>query len=93
MIRVLVEMWPGGSEERKRVLGEAFITNVGGNTTTGDYEVKLMKSAEYATKPGVWKRGRVDGFPRQRLGPWDLLLRALVATVGGRNGKAASDGE
>ena len=42
-------------------------------------------AARHAKSPGIWKRGRVVDFPRQTLGPWDLLLRALVATVGNRN--------
>lgn len=87
MIYVRVEMWPGGDKGKARLLGEATIANVGGSEAVGDYRVELMKSPEYARTPGVWSRGRVEGFPRKskQLGPWDLLYRALRATVGSRN--------
>lgn len=55
---------------------------------SGDYSVNLLRSPEYA-KPGnvgkSWRKGKVEGFPRLKLGPWDLLLRALVSAVGKRN--------
>lgn len=33
----------------------------------------------------TWKKGRVEGFPRLRLGPWDLLFRALGSLISDRN--------
>lgn len=87
MIVVKVEMWPLGKEEGAREIGRAHISNDGtGDRATGHYNVKLLKSAEYAKRlGGTWKAGRVEGFPRLTLGPWDLLYRALVACVSVRN--------
>lgn len=85
MLRILIEMWPHGDESKRYTLGEGFIANVGGSHSTGNYDVRLMKSPVYAKTTGVWKKGTVEGFPRLRLGPWDLLLRALRSTVGDRN--------
>lgn len=85
MVRVTVELIPGGTGE-PRVLGVAHIINdASGDADTGNYIVELKKSPEYASKPGNWKRGRIVGFPRRRLGPWDLLFRALRCVVGDRN--------
>lgn len=85
MLRVTIDLIPGGTGE-PRTLGVAHIINdATGDAQTGNYEVVLLKSLEYASKPGVWKSGEVKGFPRKRLGPWDLLCRALNATVGKRN--------
>lgn len=83
MVVVRVELWPGGDRSKARLLGEARIANDGGQRTDsrGDYTVELSKF----NGTGVWKRGRVTGFPRLRLGGWDLLFRALRATVGARN--------
>lgn len=90
MLRVTIEMLPGGSEEDAITLGVGYIANdvrqtarTGGEL--GDYTVRLMKSSAYAKRSGVWRRGAVKRFPRRRLGPWDLLYRALAATVGDRN--------
>lgn len=87
MIRVTVELIPGGIGAPV-LLGEAIIANdCTGTLDTGNYDVRLMKSPRYAKSPGVWKRGHVEGFARRskRVGPWDLLYRALAATVGDRN--------
>jgi hypothetical protein len=87
MLVVKIEMWPGGNENhpRKRELQRILITNAGGDANVGHYAVVIPKSAEYAKSPGVWKKGRVLNFPRARLGPADLLLRALVACIGDRS--------
>ena len=85
MLRVTIELVPLGREEGKRTIGVVEIANDGsGDRTTGNYDVRLFK--HLVGKGGqVWKRGRVEGFPRQALGPYDLVFRALRATVGGRN--------
>jgi hypothetical protein len=85
MLVCKIELWPHGDETRARNLGCVEIANIGGTQTRGDYKVKLSKSAEYAKRPGNWKSGAVTNFPRTRLGPYDLLLRALAAVIGDRN--------
>lgn len=97
MIYVRIEIWPKGDRSRARLLGEGHITNVrppDGTSRTldvGHYEVALMRSPEYSVRPGIWKQGHVGNFPRQRLGPWDLLLRALLVTVGYRNRQVVNE--
>jgi hypothetical protein len=86
MVVVTVALWPGGDKSRAKVLGEAEIANVGGTRETGDYEVRLLK---WGAGRRTWKTGRVTGFPRLKLGPWDLLYRALAAIVAGRNSSTA----
>ncbi len=83
MIVVTVELWPHGDEAQKQHLGTARIINDGtGILGSGNYDVILSKWGKPSRK---WKEGRVDRFPRLRLGPWDLLYRALRDTVGARN--------
>lgn len=92
MLVIKIELWPGGVEKKARPLGEVHIANDGSGTLDeGDYNVTLFKSPEYAKSPGVWKRGRVRGFPRKRLGPYDLLFRALRACVASRNREEKAD--
>lgn len=85
MVRVTVEILPGGREDKKRLLGIAEIANDGTSTTPdlGNYTVKLSKWAPMEKE--TWKAGRVAGFRRRALGSWDLLYQALRATVGSRN--------
>lgn len=83
MIVIRIEMWPLGDEKRKRLLGIARISNDGlGTADTGNYKVELSK---FGSETQIWKRGRVESFPRLKLGPWDLLFRALARTVGYRS--------
>jgi hypothetical protein len=86
MIRVTIELFPLGGELGRRTLGTIDIANDGsGDGLTGNYKAKLMKSEEYAKKPGIWKTAEVEGFPRSRLGPYDLVFRVLENAVGYRN--------
>ena len=99
MLVIRIELWPKGNPARKRDLGIATISNVGGTLETGEYDCKLLKSPEYsknATREEIdriqrprakeiWRRGRVSDFPRSRLGPWDLVFRALGQLISDRN--------
>jgi len=83
MIVIKAELWPFGSEEHKQNLGHATIVNDGsGDNSTGNYKVTLFTKHE---KPRVWKVGNITGFPRLKLGAWDLLYRGLKSLVGDRN--------
>jgi hypothetical protein len=75
MIRVTVELLPKGYEKWAKTLAIARISNDGtGTTEIGHYDIHLSKCDE---PNATWRTGRVTDFPRNELGPWDLLLRAL----------------
>jgi hypothetical protein len=81
VIKVIVELWPGGDESRKKTLATGTIANIAtGSLTSGNYFVDLR---DKAGRP--WRHGTVTGFPRKRLLAWDLLCRALAVCVGDRN--------
>lgn len=83
MIRITVELLPFGREEGKQVLGVAEIANDGtGTASNGHYRYKLSKRGGR----GLWRRGTVRNFPRQKLGAWDLFFRVLYDAVASRNG-------
>lgn len=82
MLRITVELIPQGDEKRKRHMGTAEIINDGsGDSKTGNYKVRLSK---WGNPSQTWKWGKLQGFPRQHLGPWDLLSLCLVAAIGDR---------
>jgi hypothetical protein len=87
---VKIEMWPGGDPAKKYDLGHVVICNVGPPGEFGDYDVALFKSAAYARKAGKWRTGKVKRFCR-RLGPYDLLLRGLIACIGDRSPEAVRE--
>jgi len=83
MIVVTVELWPLGDESLKRHLGIAVIANdATGTPTIGNYRVVFSKAGRPKAE---WRRAAVSGFPRKRLGAWDLLYRCLKVAVGDRN--------
>lgn len=85
MIVVRVELWPGGDRSKAESLGEAVIINDGSGTQTqGNYHFALSKRGQTITDQ-AWRDGQVQGFPRKRLGGWDLLCRVLNEAVGERN--------
>lgn len=86
MVRVTIELLPHGYEEGKTTLGVIEIANDGtGGADEGNYDVRLSKEPPIARRKGVWKTGKVLGFPRKKLGPYDLLFRALRDCVEDRN--------
>lgn len=88
MIRVTIELIPRGDESKKKNLGVVEIANDGeGTQTHGNYMVRLAK---FGKPTHTWIKGVVNNFPRKTKGPYDLLLQALIATVGHRNQKAIS---
>jgi hypothetical protein len=84
MLRCVIQLVPQGDETKARTIGTIIIGNdLTGDLDTGNYDVRLTKGL-VGKHGATWRRGRVEGFPRRRLGPYDLVLRALQATVGGR---------
>ena len=81
MLRITIELLPGGNENRKKIIATGTITNLGtGNLSHGNYFVDLR---DKAGRP--WKHGTIFGFPRRRLLAWDLLCRSLSRLLGARN--------
>lgn len=80
MLRITIELVPGGDETRKRHLGTAEIINdASGNIDLGNYTVRLSRMGN---PTATWRCGRVKGFRRQVYGPWDLLYLAIGAALG-----------
>jgi len=45
VIYVRVELWPYGLKDRATLLGEATISNVGGDARRGNYDVRLSRTS------------------------------------------------
>ncbi len=87
MIRVTIEMIPLGIG-KPRHLGTIEIANdASGTSNTGNYDAALSRRDKPAR---AWRRVRVEGFPRLRLGAYDLLYRVLHAAVSARNKRSTS---
>lgn len=90
MLVVRLEHWPDSDEAKRRPVGEVRIVADGGDREIGHYRVELIKNTDFAKREGPWRAGKVLNFKRQQMGAYDLLLRALVACIAGRNIAAAN---
>lgn len=89
MIRVTIELWPGGEESKRSTLGTMDIAlDKQASGALGQYDVVLHKHPPYFDTEGVYKRGTVERFPRAKDGgpgdlraggPYDLTYWALHA--------------
>lgn len=74
MIRITVELLPGGDESRAKVLGTALIANDGtGTQTTGNYSY-IISGKRSILKGG---QGNILGFRRKSDNVWELLRQVL----------------
>ncbi len=82
MLVIKIELWPGGDEGRAELLTTARIVNIMTHSerpNRGNYVVRL--NGQGPNKTALWRTGQVDNFPRLSQGPWELLRRALNATL------------
>lgn len=78
MLRVTVELWPGGREGARRVLATADIARIKSGAHA-DYEVLLHE--EVLGKVGI---GALHEYPRFAASVWDLVARSIAAALSGR---------
>ena len=82
MLRITVELLPGGDATNPEILGIGYIINdATGTNSIGNYRVAFSEKGAKRW----WKKGKVTSFPRLRLNAWDLLYRSLKSVVGERN--------
>lgn len=83
MVRVTIELLPGGYEDNKRHLGTIEIANdATGNLKIGNYKAKLSRRGN---PNSTWKTTEIKDFPRLQRGAYDLLYQILENVVGERN--------
>ena len=75
MLRVTVELLPGGDEARRRVLGTATFENVSGDEIA-DYDVHVTSDDLEGGRHAVLKR-----YPRRASSVWYLVLRGICRTL------------
>ncbi|MGF7000806.1 hypothetical protein P3T25_009199 [Paraburkholderia sp. GAS32] len=78
MLRVTVELWPGGRESGSRVLATANIGRVK-NGAVADYRVKLQEDVQ-----GEIGAATLDDYPRYASTIWDLVARAVAVALTGK---------
>ncbi|MFM0367067.1 hypothetical protein [Paraburkholderia sediminicola] len=78
MLRVTVELWPGGRESGRRVLATANIGRVK-NGALADYKVELHEDVQGETGAAT-----LHDYPRYASTIWDLVARAVAVALTGK---------
>lgn len=85
MLKVTVELWPGGRESGRRVIATADIGRIR-DGAFADYRVRL----EEQFLSSVGDEAVVADHPRWSVSVWDLVARCLAAALNdGREGASA----
>ena len=85
MLRVTVELWPGGRESGRRVLATADIARIKSGAHA-DYEVDLREEL----LGDVGDTATVREYPRWSASVWDLVGRCIAAALQRRPRRAAT---
>jgi hypothetical protein len=78
MLRVTVELWPGGRESGRRVLATANIGRIK-NGALADYKVELHEDVQ-----GEIGTAALHDYPRYASSLWDLVARAVAVALTGK---------
>jgi hypothetical protein len=78
MLRITVEIWPGGDETRARKVAIANVANVSDLADVSDYAVSVTEGHNPITNTPPWsQRGRVFQHDR-RTSVWSLVAKVAI---------------
>ena len=80
MIRVSVELWPGGRQEEKWQLAVLHLSNITeGQSGLQDYAVYASEGVNEPAQRGRWEsRGLIAGHDRTDASVWSLVQKAAA---------------
>lgn len=78
MLRVTVEIWPGGDETRARVLATADVGNVSDLAETSDYGVRVTEGHNPLTNTPTWSRSGYVFQHDRRTSVWALVAKVAA---------------
>jgi len=92
LIRITVEVWPGGFADGKRTIGAMNIANVSDLAAVSDYKADIWEAGNPMTRRderqcSVHVRGHV-----RSLGVWTLIAKVLKQATCEGYGDAGDDG-
>jgi hypothetical protein len=80
MLRITIELVPGGRERDAEVIGRGSIANVSDLSALSDYAVKFEEHAWRGQMRGPYA-GTLSQWPRNERGAWEIVCAALQAAI------------
>jgi hypothetical protein len=78
MLRVTVEIWPGGDEKRARVLATGDVANVSDLADMSDYEVRADEGHNPLTNTPPWSRQGYIFQHDRKSSVWALVAKVAA---------------
>ncbi len=78
MLRILVELVPGGNEARKREIARATLANISALDDVSDYRIDAWEHANPIAGTDAWDADGVIYGHDRRQSVWRLVARAAV---------------
>lgn len=81
MLRITVELVPGGYEAGARVIGRGTIVNLSGLADISDYDCAFEENPWQGRASGPYL-ARLGSWPRTERGLWQIIHAALTLALG-----------
>ena len=82
MLRIIVQLVPGGAEHRKRELGRVELSNLSNTAARSDYSIEADEGPNEVTGGCAWEsRGMLSGHDREQ-SVWALVAKAAAWAAG-----------
>ena len=80
MLRITIELVPGGYESGARIIGRGYIGNASNLSDLSDYVVKFEEHEWGGVTRGPYS-GTFGQWPRNERGAWETVRAALNAAI------------
>ena len=78
MLRITVEIWPGGDKTRARTLAIANVANVSDLADVSDYAVSVTEGYNPVTNTPPWSQGGSVFQHDRRTSVWALVAKVAI---------------
>lgn len=80
MLRITIELVPGGQESGARVIGRGYIANISDLRDLSDYALKFEEISWQGSVRGPYA-GTLTKWPRNDRGAWEIVCAALNMVI------------
>jgi hypothetical protein len=80
MLRITIELVPGGRESDVRVIGRGWIANTSRLTELSNYDLKFEEHSWQGRVRGPYA-GTLTNWPRNERGAWEIVSAALNRVI------------
>jgi hypothetical protein len=78
VLRITVEMWPGGDKTRARAGAIANVANVSDHADVSDYAVSVIEGHNPVTNTPLWSQGGHVFQHDRRTSEWALIAKVAI---------------